>query len=260
MAEALIVERLEAGLVHWRLNRPDRLNALNQAMADGLLAAARAVEADRSVRAVLITGEGRSFMAGGDITLFQGAEATRDIDTLMRSLHDAIIVMARLRVPVVALAHGMVAGAGVSFALAADVVLASEDAKFLMAYSKLGANPDGGSTYQLPRAIGVRRALGFTLLEETIDAATAERWGLVNRVLPAASALEEAMAIAVRMAAGPTAAFGRSKALLRGSMDRDLAGQLDVERAEFLAGTFTADFAEGVAAFLGKRRPVFRGE
>ncbi len=260
MSDALIVEREEGGLVRWRLNRPDRLNALNQAMADGLLAAARAAEADPAVRAILITGEGRSFMAGGDITLFQGEQATRDIDVLMRALHDAIIVIARLRVPVVALAHGMVAGAGVSFALAADVVLASDDAKFLMAYSRLGANPDGGSTYQLPRAIGMRRALGFTLLEETIDAATAERWGLINRILPAATAAEEALATARRMAAGPTLAFGRSKALLRASMDRDLPGQLDTERAEFLAGTFTADFNEGVAAFLGKRKPGFRGE
>ncbi len=258
MSQPLLVDH-DGGLVHLRLNRPGVLNALNQPMADALLAACRAIEADTAVRAVLITGEGRAFMAGGDITLFKGADATRAIDTLMRALHEAILLLARLKVPVVSLAHGMVAGAGVSFALAADVVLASDDAKFLLAYSKLGANPDGGSTYQLPRAIGLRRALGFALLEETMDAATAEGSGLVNRVLPAASAREDAMAIAQCLAAGPTAAFARTKSLLRGSLDRDLPTQLDNERAEFLAGTFTADFAEGVDAFLGKRKPGFTG-
>lgn len=259
MSAPLIVDR-DGGLAHLRLNRPERLNALNQAMADALLAAVRGLEHDAGVRAVLISGEGRAFMAGGDITIFQGATATQDIDRLMRAFHDTITTLARLPAPVVALAHGMTAGAGVSFALAADVVLAADDTKFLMAYSKLGANPDGGATYQLPRAIGMRRALGFTLLEETIDAATAERWGMVNRIVPAEGALEAARAVAARLAAGPTLGFARTKALLRASLDRDLQGQLDAERAEFLAGTFSRDFNEGVAAFLGKRKAEFRGE
>ena len=259
MSDTVVVERRGA-LVEIRLNRPEVLNALNQAMADGLLAEVRSVEHDRSVRAVLFTGAGRSFMAGGDISLFAGADATRRIDTLMRCFHEMIIVLARLPIPVVALAHGTVAGAGVSMALAADVVLAADDAKFLLAYSKLGANPDGGATYALPRAMGVRRALGFALLEEAMDAMTAERVGMVNRLLPAATCLEEARAIALRLAGGPTAAFGRTKALLRASLDRDLAGQLDAERAAFLAGTFSGDFAEGVAAFTGKRKAIFKGE
>ncbi len=258
MTQPLLFD-VDNGLAHIRLNRPGALNALNQPMADALLASCRAIEADPAVRAVLITGEGRAFMAGGDITLFKSANATQAIDSLMRALHDAIIILARIKVPVVSLAHGMVAGAGVSFALAADVVLASDDAKFMLAYSKLGTNPDGGSTYQLPRAIGLRRALGFALLEETIDAATAERIGLVNRLFPAASAQADALAIARRLASGPTAAFARTKSLLRASLDRDLPTQLDNERAEFLAGTFTADFAEGVDAFLGKRKAGFTG-
>ncbi len=258
MTDPLILSR-EGSLATIRLNRPLVLNALNQAMADALLRACRALEQDRGVRALLITGEGRSFMAGGDITLFGGPDATRDIDRLMRALHDAIIILTRLPFPVVSLAHGTVAGAGLSFALAADIVLASDDAKFLLAYSKLGANPDGGATYHLPRAIGLRRALGFAMLEETIDAPTAERIGLVNRLLPAATSHEAARVIAQRLASGPTAAFARTKSLLRGSLDRDLVGQLDNERAEFLAGTFTEDFAEGVSSFVTKRRPVFKG-
>jgi 2-(1,2-epoxy-1,2-dihydrophenyl)acetyl-CoA isomerase len=207
MTEPLIYER-DGALGHIRLNRPDVLNALNQPMADALLSACRAAEQDRTLRALLITGEGRSFMAGGDISTFAG-DATRSIDTLMRALHDAIVILARLPLPVIALGHGPVAGAGLSFLLAADVVLAADDAKFLLAYSRLGASPDGGSTWHLPRAIGLRRALGL--------------------------------------------------ALLRASLGRDLQTQLDTERAEFLAGTFSNDFAEGVAAFTGKRKPTFTG-
>jgi 2-(1,2-epoxy-1,2-dihydrophenyl)acetyl-CoA isomerase len=225
-------------------------------MADALLAAARA---PGQARAVLITGEGRSFMAGGDVSLFEGDGAAARIDRLMSVFHDMIQALAALPLPVVALAHGAVAGAGVSMALAADLVRAADDAQFILAYSRLGANPDGGSTYALPRAMGLRRALGFALLEETLGAEEARQAGLVNQVLPAAEAQAEALRIAERLAAGPTAAFGRTKALLRGSLDRDLAGQLDVERANFIGGSFGPDFAEGVAAFLGKRRPNFMG-
>jgi len=253
---SLIVERVGA-VARLRLNRPGVLNALNQEMADGLLAACRDMG---DARAVLITGEGRSFMAGGDISLFEGEGATARIDRLMSTFHAVIEALAALPLPVVALAHGAVAGAGVSMALAADVVLAADDAKFILAYSRLGTSPDGGSTYALPRAMGLRRALGFALLEETIPADEALRAGLVNRVLPAAEAQGEAMKIVERLAAGPTAAYGRTKALLRGSLDRDLSGQLDVERANFIGGTFGPDFAEGVAAFLGKRRPNFSGK
>lgn len=256
MSDALIVDRVGA-VARLRLNRPAVLNALNQDMADALLAACRDMV---GARCVLLTGEGRSFMAGGDISLFEGDGATARIDRLMTTFHTLIETLAALPIPVVALAHGAVAGAGVSMALAADVVLAADDAKFILAYSRLGANPDGGSTYALPRAMGLRRALGFALLEETIPADEALRVGLVNRLVPAADAQAEALKIAERLAAGPTAAYGRTKALLRASLDRDLAGQLDAERANFIGGTFGGDFAEGVAAFLGKRRPVFRGE
>lgn len=258
MSDPIFVSRTDA-VVEIRLNRPLVLNALNHKMADALLSATRAIEHDRTVRALLFTGEGRSFMAGGDISLFSGPDGTRTIDTLMRCFHDLIVLLARLPIPVLAFAHGPVAGAGVSLALAADLVLAADDARFMLAYSKLGANPDGGATYQLPRAIGLRRALSFALLEESLDAATAERYGLVNRLLPTATALEDVRALARKLADGPTEAFGRTKALLRASLGRDLPTQLDNERAEFLAGTFTWDFAEGVAAFNAKRRPDFRG-
>jgi 2-(1,2-epoxy-1,2-dihydrophenyl)acetyl-CoA isomerase len=259
MTAPLLITQAD-GVTEIRLNRPAVLNALNAEMADALLAAVRAIEHDRTARALLFTGEGRSFMAGGDITLFSGPGATERIDTLMRTFHDTIVLLARLPIPVLAFAHGPVAGAGVSMALAADIVLAADDARFVLAYSRLGANPDGGATYGLPRALGLRRALGFALLEETLDAATAERHGLVNRILPAETALADARALARRLAAGPTAAFGRTKALLRASLGRDLPTQLDTERAEFLAGTFGPDFQEGVAAFTGKRKPNFTGQ
>ncbi len=254
MSGVLIVER--GAVLRLRLNRPAVLNALDQEMADALLAAVRD---PGEARAVLLTGEGRSFMAGGDVSLFEGEGATARIDRLMSTFHAVIEALAALPLPVVALAHGATAGAGVSMALAADIVLAADDTKFILAYSRLGASPDGGSTYALPRAIGLRRALGFALLEETIGAEEALRVGLVNRVVPAAEAQAAALKVAERLAAGPTAAYGRTKALLRGSLDRDLPGQLDVERANFIGGTFGPDFAEGVAAFLGKRKPGFVG-
>jgi 2-(1,2-epoxy-1,2-dihydrophenyl)acetyl-CoA isomerase len=262
VAAAPILTEREAGIVRLRFNRPAALNALDQAMADAFHEAAKGLAADPSVRCVVLSGEGRAFMAGGDIRLFRaaGADAPAVVGRLIGSLHAALCLLAALPAPVIAAVHGPVAGAGMSVAMAADLaVAAEEDTRFVLAYLRLGISPDGGGTWALPRLVGLRRAMGIALLEEELDARAALDLGLVNRVVPGARLEAETMALARRLAAGPAQAIARTKALLRASLGRDLAAQLDAERDAFLAGTATADFAEGVAAFLGRRAPSFTG-
>ncbi len=261
MAEAPILTDREGGIVRLRLNRPAALNALDQAMAEALHAAVEGLAVDPSVRCVVLLGEGRGFMAGGDIRLFHaaGPDAPAVIGRLIEPFHAALRRLAALPAPVIAALHGPVAGAGMSLAMAADLAVAAEDARFVLAYLRLGISPDGGATWTLPRLVGLRRAMSIALLGEEIDARGALDLGLVNRVVPNAGLEAETMGLARRLAAGPSRAIGRTKALLRASLDRTLEAQLDAERDAFLAGAATEDFAEGVAAFLGRRTPSFVG-
>lgn len=251
----------EGAVAHLRFNRKLVLNAISQELADALRDACRAIAADPSIRAVLLSGEGRGFMAGGDISAFHaaGENAPAVVDAIISAVHDAVRTLTSLPAPVIAAVHGPVAGAGISMMLAADIIIAAEETRFVLAYPRIGASPDGGATWALPRVLGLRRALGFALLGEEFDTKTALEIGLINRVVPAVLLLEQAKEIAHRLAAGPTLAFGRTKALLRASLDADVSTQLEAERAAFVAGAATADFREGVAAFLEKRPARFEG-
>ena len=249
----------QEGLACITLNRPAVLNALNLEMAQALRDTARALATAAPLRAVLLTGAGRAFMAGGDVSTFNGDDASVRIGELITVAHEALEALIALPVPVVAAVQGAVAGGGLGIACAADLVIAADNAKFLMAYSKLGTSPDCGTTWILPRTLGLRRALGFALLEETLDAATALQMGLVNRVVPAAELESQSMAIGRRLAAGPTIAFGRTKALLRQSSGADLPTQLAAERDNFLACGRSGDFAAGIAGFQARQPPVFSG-
>ncbi|MBW8270426.1 enoyl-CoA hydratase/isomerase family protein [Caldovatus aquaticus] len=257
----VLTSREQGGIVRIRLNRPAVLNALDQAMVEALHAAVGALAGDPSVRCVVLSGEGRGFMAGGDIGLFRaaGREAPAVIGRLIEPFHAALRLLAALPAPVIASLHGPVAGGGMSLALATDLAIAAEDTRFALAYLRLGVSPDGGGTWALPRLVGLRRAMGIALLGEELDARAALDLGLVNRVVPNERLEAETMAIARRLAAGPAQAIARTKALLRASLGRDLAAQLDAERDAFLACAGTADFAEGVAAFLERRAPSFTG-
>lgn len=257
----VLTSREDGGIVRIRLNRPEVLNALDQAMVEALHAAAREIAADPSVRCVVLSGEGRGFMAGGDIRLFHaaGPEAPAVIARLIEPLHASLRLFAALPAPVIAGLHGPVAGAGMSLAMAADLAIAAEDARFALAYLRLGVSPDGGGTWSLPRLVGLRRAMGIALLGEELDARAALGLGLVNRVVPNETLEAEMMTLARRLAAGPAQAIARTKALLRASLGRGLEAQLDAERDAFLACAGTADFAEGVAAFLARRAPSFGG-
>lgn len=178
---------------------------------------------------------------------------------MIGQVHASVAALRRMDKPVVAAVQGATAGFGVSLTLAADLAIAADDAVLTLAYCHIGASPDGGSTFHLPRAVGMKRAMEIALLGERFGAEDAVRMGLVNRVVPAAELAAEAARLAGRLAQGPTAAYARTKRLLNTSLDNSLAAQLAAESESFAASTMTEDFREGVTAFLEKRPPAFQG-
>ena len=241
-----------------RFNRPAALNAIDVPMAHAFLEAVQGIAADSSVRAVLLSVAGKGFMAGGDLAVLR-ADPLGGATALIDPLHEALALLARIDAPVVAQVHGVAAGAGMSLMLQADFVVAAEGSRFGLAFVKIGASCDTGSTWALPRRVGLHKALEIAMLGDIVDAATAERIGLVNRVVPASDLEREAMALAVRLADGPTKALGNIRRLLRASFDRDFASQLHAEADAFRACAGTADFKDGVEAFFAKRPPQFVG-
>jgi 2-(1,2-epoxy-1,2-dihydrophenyl)acetyl-CoA isomerase len=239
-------------------DRPAAMNALDVPTAEAFHAGCRAVAADAGLRAVVVRGSGRGFGAGGDLAAMR-ADPAQVADRLIENLHGGLLRLAAIDAPVIAALHGAVAGGSLSLALGCDLAIAAEGTRFNLAYGRIGASCDGSSSWHLPRIVGLRKAMEIALLSEAFDAAEAQRLGLVNRVVPAEALQAEALALAQRLAAGPTLAYGRMKRLLRASFDRDLAAQLDAEREAFIAGTRTHDFAEGLAAFFERRPAVFEG-
>ena len=257
-ANAPVRLRRDGAVAYLEFNRPEALNALDVPAAQAFQAAVVQVAADDSVRAVVIRGEGRAFGVGGDLAAMRD-DAPAVALQLIDALHDAVRRLATMDAPVIASLHGAVAGGSLSLALACDLALAAEGTRFNLAYAGVGASCDVSGSWNLPRLVGLRRAMEIALLSDTLDAAEALRIGLVNRVVPAADLVAATDALAQRLAAGPTLAYGRLKRLMRQSFDHDLPTQLDAEREAFGASTTTADFQEGLAAFLAKRPPVFRG-
>lgn len=246
------------------LNRPEALNALDDAMVEALVALTAEVAADDAIRVLVLRGAGRHFMAGGDIRLFaqslamDGAARAQDFQRLADRIHAAIETLARMPQPVIGCVRGAAAGFGLSLMNACDLVFASEDAYFASAYLTLGVTPDGGGTYWLPRIVGARKAAEIMLLGERLSAQAALDLGLVNRVLPAAELDAAVAAGARRLAQGPAQAVRGAKRLLRQSGGATLSEQLRTEAQSFGACAGTDDFAEGVRAFLEKRPPRFR--
>ncbi len=265
MTEPILLER-DAGVATITFNRPRALNAANRAMSRALRAAVFELERDAGVRCVVLRGSGGHFMAGGDLIEFgreiagmTPAERGAYFHEFIGEIHPVLACLKRMPKPVLASVSGAAAGVGMSFAMAADIAIASEDAKFTLAYCAIGTSPDGGSTHSLVRLLGTRRAMGMALLGDTLDAKAALDCGLVNRVVPAAALEAETAKIAARLAAGPTRAFANTKRLLAEATGANFAAQLQLEAECFTECAATADFMEGIAAFAEKRRPQFSG-
>ena len=248
------------GVAEITLNRPEAANALNAEMGRELHDAVLRCDADDAVRALIITGSGRFFCAGGDLKSFaaQGDDLPRHLKQVTADFHAAVSRLNRMDAPVLMAINGVAAGAGFSFALAGDLALAAESARFTMAYTRAGLTPDGSSTYFLPRLVGLRRAKELTLTNRTLSAAEALAWGLVNQVVPDAELLPAARALASELATGATLALGAAKRLLDSGLNATLETAMEDEAQTIAAMARTADGREGMQAFLEKRPASFR--
>jgi 2-(1,2-epoxy-1,2-dihydrophenyl)acetyl-CoA isomerase len=252
-----ILTVVDGGVTTMTLNRPDALNALNARLRADLLAGMKAVARDESVRAVVITGAGRGFCAGADL---RGGASEREFRRVITEEYNPLITAVRgLPKPVIAAVNGVAAGAGMSLALAADVVVAAEEARFVPAFHRIGLVPDSGLTRTLVRALGRHRAFAILTGERELTAADARDAGLVMAVVPADGLQDAARDLARRLAAGPTRGFALTKRLVNASEDASLDESLAAEAALQEVAGRTDDHAEGVAAFTEKRDPRFSG-
>lgn len=244
------------------LNRPEAANSINSTLARELMQVAICCDEDPEIRAVILTGSGdKTFSAGGDLKAFIsfGGELPSKLKELTVYLHAAISRFARMDAPLIAAVNGVAAGAGVSLAVSADIVFAAKSARLAMAYTGAGLAPDGGSTYYLPRLIGLRRTQELMLTNRVLNAREAMDWGLVNRVVPDADLIMEAQTQAVALAKGPTRALGSVKKLLNESFSETLETQMEFEARAIAQMANTDDAHEGIAAFVEKRQPDFTG-
>lgn len=253
------------GIATITLDRPKALNALNDDMREALLEVTARAEVDPAARCVVVRGAGDSFMAGGDLKRFYEQRGLDDLALRRRFLeginhiHPICFALRRMPKPVLASVHGYAAGFGLSLALACDLVIAADTARFTLAYVRIGTSPDGSASYTLPRAVGVKKAMEMALLGDDMDAATAQAHGLINFVAPEAALAAETAKLARRLASGPTRAYANVKRLIWASQDNAYERQLQLEAECFADNAVNGEFREGVAAFVEKRRPNFRG-
>lgn len=261
MAEVEFEIRGHVGYI--TLNRPDAANALNAEVARQLDQAALQCDEHREIRVVLMTGAGRMFCGGGDLKAF-AAQPREDLPAYLKSVtlhfHQAIHRFARMRAPLVIAVNGSAGGGGMSLALAGDIVLAAESARFTMAYTRIGLTPDGSSTYTLPRLVGLRRAAELMLTNRTLSAHEAEQMGLITRVVPDAELRQQSEALVQELTRGATCAFGGVKRLLYSSATASLAEQMELETEWIAEMARMRDAREGITAFLDKRTPNFTAE
>jgi 2-(1,2-epoxy-1,2-dihydrophenyl)acetyl-CoA isomerase len=253
---ASILISLEAGVQTITLNRPDKLNAFTPEMHQELRAALEQALDDRAIRAVLLTGAGRAFCSGQDLSQrkVEPGAAPSDLSVSLGSYYNPLVRRLReLPKPIVCAVNGVAAGAGANIALACDLVVAARTATFVQSFARLGLIPDSGGTYFLPRLVGPARAMGLALLAEPLAAEDAARWGLIWKVFDDAQLMPEAGALARWLAAGPTKGYGLVKRALNASPHNSLDAQLDLERDLQREAGFSEDYRKGVAEFLKKK-------
>ncbi|MFB4204096.1 1,2-epoxyphenylacetyl-CoA isomerase [wastewater metagenome] len=263
MSYETIEYAVEAGVATLTLNRPKALNSFNAQMHEEVRAAIKSAERDEGVRCLLITGSGRGFCAGQDLSdrnVAPGGDAPDLGESIEKNYNPLIRKLRALEMPVICAVNGVAAGAGANLALACDIVLAARSASFIQAFCRIGLLPDSGGTWHLPRLVGHARAMGLAMLGDKLSADQAEAWGMIWRVVDDEQLAAEADALARHLAGQPTKGLSLIKRAINASWHNDLDQQLDLERDLQRAAGRTDDYREGVAAFMDKRDPQFQGK
>jgi 2-(1,2-epoxy-1,2-dihydrophenyl)acetyl-CoA isomerase len=260
MSDTSLLFSLADGVATLTLNRPDVFNSINKPLALAFQQRLRECQADAAVRAVVLTGTGRAFCAGQDLAEITGPDAP-DVSEIVEKHYNPIILLIReLEKPVIAAVNGVAAGAGANIALACDIVVARESASFIQAFSKIGLVPDSGGTYFLPRLVGLQRASALMLTGDKVSATEAVQMGMIYKAFADADFDHEVSSLARKMANLPTKGLAYTKQLLNSTFANDVAQQLRAEGDYQLRAGQTADYREGVSAFLEKRQPTFTGQ
>ena len=263
-SDAAVLYSVSEHIATITLNRPKVLNALDNALLTGLVDAIKACATDNTVRAVIITGAGRAFCAGADLSTMpmDDAALAKGLDlgqSLIERYNPIILGLRAMEKPVITVVNGPAAGAGMSIALAGDIIIAGQSASFLQAFARIGLIPDAGSTWFLPRAVGDVRARALTMLAEPIDAQEAQRIGMIWKVYPDAQLMNEAQQLAIKLSRAPTSALALIKGALNASGAHTLDEQLRLEAQLQTKAGKTQDFIEGIKAFIEKRAAQFKG-
>ncbi len=258
---------INSGIATLTMNRPEARNALSMEMRSMLSDSLHDIERDDSIRCVVLKGAGGHFMAGGDVKGMAESVKTKDSEAIRKEfilrihdLHTIMFAMRRMPKPIIASCKGAAAGAGVSMALACDLIIAEEDAFFTLAYCKIGTSPDGSSSFHLPRAVGIKKAMEIALLGDRFSAQEAKDIGMINFVVPNGELAEQTNRLATRLANGPTRVYGNTKALFYRSLESEFESQLQAEAEYFSDCAARSDFKEGVTAFVEKREAIFTGK